>query len=324
MTVRDDMTVTEPRLREDSVKAPGLRAKDLVRLVRPRQWPKNLVAVPLSLAGGAYWNWHTLSRMAWAVALFTLAASIVYVINDVADRERDRLHPVKRARPVASGRVSVPVAVALAVLLTTALSALTVLGPWRLAWPVAGYLVLNLLYSHLLKHIALVDVFVVAAGFALRVILGSLAGGIPLSVWLVLAVYAASVMISLGKRRQELGLGPAADRHRPTLEGYSRPFVDQMVMVTAVVAVLAYSGFLRSDAAQPFGQVALLLTMPFVLYGLFRYLQILITEGGGGDPTETLLRDRKVVTSALLCIGCLAFTSVLAGHPGLVGALPTR
>ncbi|MFD5157557.1 decaprenyl-phosphate phosphoribosyltransferase [Streptomyces hawaiiensis] len=317
------MTVTEPRLREPSV-TPGLRAKDLVLLLRPRQWPKNLVAVPLSLAGGAYWNWHTLSHMAWAVALFTLAASAVYMINDIADRERDRLHPVKRARPIASGRVPVPLAVALAAVLTAALAALAALGPWKLAWPVAVYLVLNVLYSHRLKHIALVDVFVVAAGFALRVILGSLAGGIPLSVWLVLSVYAASVMISLGKRRHELDLGAVADRHRPTLEGYSRPFLDQMVIVTAVVAVLGYAGFLRGDAAQPFGQMAMLLTMPFVLYGLFRYLQIVIAEGGGGDPTETLLRDRRVVVSALLCCACLALTSLLAGHPELTGGLPSR
>ncbi|GGZ79321.1 decaprenyl-phosphate phosphoribosyltransferase [Streptomyces echinoruber] len=317
------MTVTEPRLHDRSTSS-GLRTGDLLRLVRPRQWPKNLVAVTLPLIGGEHWSRHTLPRMAWAVALFTLAASVVYVINDLADRERDRLHPVKRARPIASGRVSVPVAIAWAALLTAASAALAALGPWPLAWPVAAYVVLNLLYSHLLKHIALVDVFVVAAGFALRVVLGSLADGIPLSVWLVLAVYAASVMISLGKRRQELDLGTAADRHRPTLEGYSRPFVDQMVVVTAVVAVLGYAGFLHGDAAQPFGQVALLTTMPFVLYGLFRYLQIVISEGGGGDPAETLLRDRRVVVSALLCFGCLAFTSVLAGHQELVGGLQGR
>ncbi|MFF0384944.1 UbiA prenyltransferase family protein [Streptomyces sp. NPDC004286] len=316
------MTVTEPRLREPSTRR-GLRAKDLV-LLRPRQWPKNLVAVALPLVGGSYWTWHTLSRMAWAVALFTLSASVVYVINDTADRHRDRLHPVKRTRPIASGRVSVPVAMTLAAVLAAALAALTALGPWRLAWPVGVYLVLNVLYSHKLKHIPLVDVFVVAAGFALRVVMGFLAGGIPLSVWLVLGVYAASVMVSLGKRRHELDLGAVADLHRPTLEGYSRPFVDQMVMVTAVVALLGYAGFLRSDAPQPFGQVALLLTMPFVLYGLFRYLQIVITEGGGGDPTETLLRDRRVVISALLCCCCLAFTSLLSGHPELVGGLPSR
>lgn len=317
------MTVTEPRLREPAAR-PGMRPKDLVLLLRPRQWPKNLLAVALPLAGGAYWTWHTLSHMAWAVAVFTLAASAVYVINDMADRERDRLHPVKRARPIASGRVSVPVAIAMAVVLTAALAALAAAGPWRLAWPVALYLVLNLLYSHVLKHIALVDVFVVAAGFALRVVFGFLAGGIPLSVWLVLGVYAASVMISLGKRRQELDLGTLADRHRPTLEGYSRPFVDQTVIVTAVFALLGYAGFLRSDAAQPFGQLALLLTMPFVLYGLFRYLQIVIMEGGGGNPTETLLRDRRVVISVLLCCGCLVVTSQLAGHPALVGGLPSR
>ncbi|MEV2217458.1 UbiA prenyltransferase family protein [Streptomyces sp. NPDC050997] len=317
------MTVTEPRLRDPSAR-PGMRAKDLVLLVRPHQWPKNLVAVALPLVGGVSWTWYRLSHMAWAVALFTLAASIVYVINDTADRERDRLHPVKRARPIAAGRVSVSVAIASAVVLTAALAVLAAMGPWRLTWPVAVYLVLNVFYSHRLKHIPLVDVFVVAAGFALRVVLGFLAGGIPLSVWLVLGVYAASAMISLGKRRHELDLGAVADRHRPTLEGYSRPFVEQMAIVTAVVAVLGYAGFLRSDATQPFGQVALLLTMPFVLYGLLRYLQIVITEGGGGDPTKTLLRDRRVVISAVLCCGCLAFTSVLAGHPEFVGGLPSR
>ncbi|MEU6808265.1 UbiA prenyltransferase family protein [Streptomyces sp. NPDC046831] len=314
---------TEPRLSPPAA-AQGMRARDLVRLLRPRQWPKNVVAVGLPLVGGAHWNWHTASRMTWAVGLFVLASSVVYVVNDVADRERDRLHPVKRARPIASGRVSVRVAVLCAVLLSAALVAVTAAGPWRTAWPIAAYLVLNVLYSHRLKHISLVDVFVVAAGFALRVVMGALAGGIPVSVWLVLSVYAASVMLSLGKRRHELGLGAGAGRHRPTLEGYSRPLLDQAVLVSAGVAMLGYTCFLRNDAAQPFGQVALLLTMPFVLYGLFRYLQIVMMEGGGGDPAETLLRDRRVVMSALLCCACLALTSLLSAHPALVSGFPSR
>ncbi|MER7836889.1 UbiA prenyltransferase family protein [Streptomyces sp. NPDC096040] len=318
------MTFTaEPRLREPTAARTG-RARDLLRLLRPRQWPKNVVAVSLSLAGGGHWNWYTLSRTGWAIGVFVLASSIVYVVNDVADRERDRLHPVKRSRPIAAGRVSVRRALLCAVVLAAALAALAAVGPWRTAWPVVGYVVLNVLYSHRLKHIALVDVFVVAAGFALRVVMGALAGGVPLSVWLVLSVYAASVMLSLGKRRHELELGAGAGRHRPTLEGYSRPLLDQAVLVSAGVAMLGYTCFLRSDATQPFGQVALLLTIPFVLYGLFRYLQIVMVEGGGGDPAETLLRDRPVVVSALLCCACLALTMLLSAHPGLVAGLPSH
>lgn len=272
---------------------------DLTTLLRPQQWTKNLLAVPLALLDAPAWTAATVGRVGWAVLLFTLASSLVYVVNDVADRHLDRGHPGKRSRPVASGRISPTLAWTIAAVLTGLLGTAVVVGPDIAWWPLAGYLVLNLAYSRWLKHVPLVDISVVAAGFVLRVLLGYAATGGPVSAWLLTTVFATCLLLILGKRRQELAVDGAA--HRPALRGYNLGLADQLITVNATVAVLGFLLYLNSEAPVGAHRDALLLAaVPLTLFGISRYLQAVLVRRGGGDPVRTLLRDRLILTTAAL------------------------
>ncbi|MBT8224007.1 MAG: decaprenyl-phosphate phosphoribosyltransferase [Dactylosporangium sp.] len=314
------ITVFPPGLEHESTAEPYTRADRVVALfqaLRPRQWSKNLIAVPLSTIGTVSLTGSLISRLAWAVALFILSSSLVYILNDVHDRHRDRLHPAKLHRPIASGRVSVRAAWLFAALLGVALIGLTAIGPWRTAWVVAGYLLLNLAYTRWFKHKAIVDVIIVATGFVLRVMFGAIAAGVAVSNWLILAIFSFSLLMCLGKRRHELGLGTGdPTNHRPALMAYSPEFVNSLMVLASGLGFGSYASYLCTDTiSQPFGQILFLLSMPLTIFGLFRYIQILVIDGGGGDPTETLLRDRSIVIAALLgacCVPLAAFLSTTA------------
>ncbi|MFJ5987360.1 UbiA prenyltransferase family protein [Lentzea sp. NPDC092896] len=295
---------------------------EVVSLVRLRQWPKNVFATALPLVGGGWTVTPTLVRTGWAVLVFTCCSALIYVVNDLLDRERDRMHPVKRFRPIASGRVSVRGALALNTAIAAVLVAVLAAGPWRTAWPAGIYLVTSVSYSLWLKHIPIVDVFVVASGFVLRVLFGAVVAGLALSNWLLLGVLSVSLLLSIGKRRAELAVaGETALLHRPSLRAYSTHFADQLTQLTAVLTMISFVGYLRSSAVtQPFGEIALLLCTPFVLFGLFRYVQILSVEGGGGNPTRILVRDRGMVASGLLAVAGVAAAALLTSSPALVEA----
>lgn len=270
-----------------------------LRLLRPGQWPKNLL-VPLPLLGPA-WHWETAGRVALATAAFVVASSLVYVVNDLADVERDRRHPVKRHRPLPSGQVSFRTAVLLAVALAGLLAvAATLLGP-AASWPLLGYLVLNAAYSWKLKHFPLLDIFLVATGFVLRLLGGYQASGHPVSDWLVLAVLAACLVLILGKRRRELAVSGTG--HRPALVGYSAHFVDLVLALCSALALIAYVLHVQTDPALPGAAAAL--TAPCALFALFRYLQVVVLHGEGGDPVRTLLRDPFMIADSLLWSGLL-------------------
>jgi len=271
----------------------------LIALLRLGQWPKNLLVVPLALLGTA-WNPAAFGRIGLAVAAFTVASSLVYVLNDIADRKRDRLHPVKRHRALASGQVGVPAAVLLAVLLVVPLIALvTALTP-RHAWPVLVYLVLNAAYSWKLKHLPLLDVFCVATGFVLRLLGGYEATGYPVAGWLVLCVLALCLLLILGKRRHEMSHGGA--RHRPALSGYSTSFLDHVLVLCSVLTVVTYLLFVRTETW--LGPAALL-TAPCAMLALFRYLQIVIVQSQGGNPVHILLRDPVMIANSSVWGGLL-------------------
>ncbi|MDG4770745.1 UbiA prenyltransferase family protein [Solwaraspora sp. WMMD792] len=287
---------------------------DLAALTRPQQWPKNLLAVPIALLDAPVWTAAALGRVGWAVLLFTLASSLVYVVNDVADRRLDAGHPSKRSRPVASGRVSAATAWVFAATLTAALAAGVVAGPTLAWWPVAGYLVLNLAYSRWLKHVPLVDICVVAAGFVLRVLLGYAATAGPVSAWLLTTVFATCLLLILGKRRQELAVDGAA--HRPALRGYNLNLADQLLTVNATVAVIGFLLYLHSDAPVGVYRNALLLSaVPLVLFGISRYLQAVLVRRGGGDPVRTVLRDRLIVVAAALLAASVGIALLAAQYP---------
>ncbi|WP_405507198.1 UbiA prenyltransferase family protein [Streptomyces cyaneofuscatus] len=273
--------------------------RDLLALVRPGQWVKNLAVVPLALLDVRPWHLGAFGQIGWAVLGFTLASALVYVVNDLADRERDRLHPVKRNRPIASGRVSTTAATVLAGLIAASLTCWAVAGPAWLWWPTALYLALSVAYSQGLKHVPLVDAFIVASGFVLRLVQGALLVGGRISEWLALCVFALCLMLALGKRRHEMTAAGRA--HRPALRGYTLAFLDHLVVLVAVLTAVSYVLYLRDDAALAAGaSFVTLLSAPCAVFGLARYLQLLLVEEGGANPVHVLFRDRATLVNATL------------------------
>lgn len=294
---------------------PGVLA-DLVTLARPLHAMKSLLLVPIALIGVPHVTGASVVVVAWAAVTFIVAAACVYVGNDLADRDRDRHHPVKRERPIAAGRISVRAGLLYCATLLALLGALVRLAPGGPYWPVLAYLVLNVAYSRGLKHVPLLDIGVVALGFVLRILQGYVALDEPVSAWLVVAVLSVSLLLLTGKRRHELLAAGTA--HRPALRGYSVELINQLLPLTGVLSVVAGLIYLATDA--PFGsyhQVAVLLSAPFALFALFRYLQVLVVNGGGGDPVRVLLRDRAMVVAGLLWAGALTAALVLAHRHGV-------
>jgi decaprenyl-phosphate phosphoribosyltransferase len=286
--------------------------RDLVSLVRPGQWAKNLLAVSVPLFDLDVWSLAGVWRVLWAIAAFTVASTIVYVVNDIVDRERDRGHPTKRHRPIAAGRIPVPAAVLLLFGQLGLLAGMLSLQSWSLSWPILAYLALTTCYSTVLKHVPLVDVFVVAAGFGLRVMQGYVVLDAEVSGWLLICVFSLCLLLTVGKRRQELTATEGA--HRPALRGYTVALTDQLMVLSAVLAAGAYLLYVRTEA--PLGAYSVqagVLTAPLALFGLFRYLQLVLVHNGGDDPVRLLLRDPALVVNSLLLVG-LSGGFLIAAH----------
>ena len=269
--------------------------------MRPRQWAKNLFVFAGLLFAQKLFT-PLAARAVAAFALFCALSGAMYVLNDVADREKDRLHPRKRERPVASGRLSVPTAVAAAlVLLALALGASLAIS-WPFAAVAAAYAILLTSYSVWLKHVVLVDVLVVAIGFVLRAVGGAVAIDVEISGWLLICTILLALFLALGKRRHEyLALGSEAHRHRPILAEYSAGLLDQMIAVVTASTVTAYALYTMSlETVAKFHTHLLPVTLPFVLYGIFRYLYLLYRKQLGGNPSELFLNDAPLLVNAFL------------------------
>jgi decaprenyl-phosphate phosphoribosyltransferase len=273
--------------------------RDVISLMRPGQWVKNPLVVSVALLDLDVWRPVSLWRIGWAILALTIASSIIYIINDIVDRGRDRGHPTKRHRPIAAGRVSVPAAVALAAVLFGLLAAVLSVQPWDRCWPVAVYLLFATAYSAGLKHVPLVDIFVVATGFGLRLMLGYLAVGAEVSGWLLTSVFSLCLLLTVGKRRQELTSTGGA--HRPALRGYSLPLIDQLTVLSAVLSAGSYLLYLRMEAPLgTYGLAAAVVSAPLALFALFRYLQLVLVNGDGENPARLLMRDPALVVNSLL------------------------
>ncbi|HKB30060.1 MAG TPA: UbiA prenyltransferase family protein [Streptosporangiaceae bacterium] len=291
--------------------------RDVVALARPLHAAKSLLLVPVALAVDPHsWSVAALARVGWAVVAFVLASACIYVGNDIADRRRDMLHPAKRHRPIAAGRIPVAGGYLYCAALAGAVGWLAVAAPGGPYWPVLVYVVLNVAYSRVLKHIALIDVCVVALGFVLRVVQGYVAARTPVSGWLIVAVFSVSLSLVIGKRRQELlQNGPA---HRPALRGYSVELANQLLLITCVLSLVAGLIYLRTEA--PFGhdgQAAMLVSTPFALFALFRYLKMLYVDRCGSDPVRVLLGDRTMVGTCVLWAAALGATLAFASFGGI-------
>jgi 4-hydroxybenzoate polyprenyltransferase len=243
-----------------------------------------------------------LLRSLLAFALFCALSGAVYLVNDVADVERDRLHPVKRGRPVASGELAARTAVMIALGLGLAtLGGSWLLGPAFLICA-AGYLALNLLYSFWLKEVVIVDVLSVSLGFVIRAVAGGVAIGVAVSDWLLICTVLFALFLSLSKRRHELtSLSGAAPDHRAILAEYSPYLLDQMIGVVTASCLMAYAFYTTAEETrQKFQTDRLAWTIPFVLYGIFRYLYLVHQKEKGGSPTDVLLTDRPLLLDVAL------------------------
>ncbi|MBK7594810.1 MAG: decaprenyl-phosphate phosphoribosyltransferase [Gemmatimonadetes bacterium] len=271
------------------------------RLLRPSHWTKNLfVLAPLLFSGRAREVDVAISA-GLAFVAFCLAASSVYAFNDVLDRDADRRHPTKRLRPVAAGQITTRQAMGVSGLLAVLALLLAQQAHWQTAGWVGLYLGLNLLYSFGLKRVVLLDVFAIASFFVLRLLAGAAAVAVAPSVWLLLCGGLLALYLGFAKRRHELSaLGDASATHRSVLAQYSAPFLDQISSVLLAVTIVSYLMYsLTSDTARRVGTEELSYGIPFVLYGVFRYLY-LVHQRDQGTPTETVLSDRWLLATVAL------------------------
>lgn len=286
----------------------------LVVSLRPAQWTKNLFVFGALLFGQrgaspAFLDPVAIAHALAAFAVFCALSGVVYLINDVADRDNDRLHPVKRYRPIAAGAVSPSLAIATAVVLGIgALAAAYALRP-SFALVAVTYILLQFLYSGALKHMVILDVIALATGFVLRAAGGALAIDVPISHWLYILIMLLALFLALSKRRHELVLlADGATGHRPILQEYSPYLLDQMIGVVTASTLVSYVVYTVSpETVQKFHTDYLGITLVFPLYGIFRYLYLVHQKEGGGSPSDMLQNDRPL----LACVALWA-TSVAA------------
>ena len=282
----------------------------LLRSMRPTQWAKNIFVFAALVFDQKLLAPAPFLRTLAGFGLFCLASSVVYLVNDVADRESDRRHPTKRNRPIAAGIVPARVAVGVA----AAMAGVALVGGFKLGAAfgliLAGFLALNLLYSFWLKHVPIIDVFIVAAGFVLRVGAGvSLIVVTRFSPWLYVCTTLLALYIGFGKRRAELVLVSAASNStRRVLDGYTISFLDQLIVIVSATTIVAYSLYTFSAENLPQNHT-MMLTIPFVIYGIFRYLYLIHVENSGGAPEELVLKDRPLMGT--LALWGLASVAVL-------------
>ena len=291
----------------------------VLRAVRPRQWPKNLI-VFMALVFSIDDKWQLSEPSSWfdllawtalAFVLFCLVSSADYLVNDVVDREHDRQHPRKRKRPIAAGELSVRAALVWAF----ALAAVAIGGAFAITWSVgaviSGYLALMLAYTFWLKHIVLLDMMVIGAGFVLRAMAGGLAIDVPISPWLYVVTALGALFLVINKRSAEIKLlkeGSAS--HRPILEEYSAELLAQIGALVTASTLIAYGLYTFTAENLPDNN-SMMLTIPFVLYGLLRYLYLVDKHDEGGSPEEVLLRDRPLQVDILLWVATAATVLVV-------------
>lgn len=266
---------------------------ELLRLMRPHQWVKNTFVFTGLLFGHVWHDAHLVMQVVFAFAAFCLVSSAIYIVNDLVDVEQDRQHPAKRLRPLAAGRVSLAIAGPFALLVgATGLGLAYAAGPVVLVILIA-YALMNIAYSLWLKHVVILDVFIIAAGFMLRILVGTLGVGIPPSQWLLLCGLMVTLFLGFSKRRAEIiALNEEGGAHRKVLQHYSPLLLDKMIGITAAGLIMSYSLYtMNAETIRIHGTANLIYTVPFVMYGVFRYIYLLHHQSRGGDPSHDLVRD---------------------------------
>jgi 4-hydroxybenzoate polyprenyltransferase len=276
--------------------------KALILLLRPAHWVKNVFVLAPLVFAQKLTDPEAVRLALLAFIAFCLASSAVYIFNDIRDRAEDRLHPLKRNRPLAAGTVSVQLAAVLAIAMAAGALGIAVgLGTGFLL-VLTTYLVLNQLYSLGLKHVVILDVMIVSLGFVLRVIAGGLAIDVRVSAWLLLCTFFVALFLAFSKRRHELMLlANEASEQRPVLSHYSAAFLDQMINVVTASTVVAYAMYsISPETIEKFHTRYLIYTIPMVLFGIFRYLYLIYQRQTGRNPTEAILRDPPFMINILV------------------------
>ncbi len=277
--------------------------KALIREMRPKQWLKNGVIFAALVFDRQLGPSHleAVLRTLAGFGVFCLLSGVVYIINDIADIEADRQHPKKRSRPIASGELSVQSAILSSCVILAVITPISIWLSPQFALVALAYFVLNVAYSRWLKHVVLIDVIAIALGFVLRVAAGvTLIQVTRFSPWLYICMTLGALFIGFGKRRAELVLlAQDANSHRKVLDGYTLPFLDQCILIVSSTTIMAYSLYTFSAPNLPENHI-MMLTVPFVLYGVFRYLYINQVENQGGAPEDVILSDRPLQVTVLL------------------------
>jgi 4-hydroxybenzoate polyprenyltransferase len=266
------------------------------------QWAKNLFVLAPLVFGHLLGDPTVVGRAFLALFAFCCAASTIYLINDIRDREEDRNHPLKRLRPLAAGTLPVGVAIAAAVVLGGAALALAVLLGRPFLATLGIYMTLSLLYTHWFKHMVILDVMCISLGFVLRVLAGAAATDITVSRWLFLCTIFLALFLAFSKRRHEITLlAGAASGQRRVLDHYSPAFLDQMINVVTASSVVSYALYsVAPETVAKYGTQDLVYTIPLVLYGIFRYLYLMYQSPGARNPTEAILRDPPFLINMVL------------------------
>ncbi|MCM8749191.1 decaprenyl-phosphate phosphoribosyltransferase [Thermomicrobiaceae bacterium CFH 74404] len=295
------------RSRVLSLEATAARWVDLLVSLRPRQWIKNAVVFAPLVFGGLLTDWHALLRATVAMLAFCAAGSALYLFNDWHDAEADRQHPLKRYRPIAAGRIGAStVRLSIGILLVVAVVSSVLIGPKLLA-VLGAYVMLIGLYTLVLKHLVLIDVLAIAGGFVLRAVAGAVAVQVPLSPWLYVCTVLLALFLGFAKRRHEMVLlEQQAANHRRNLDDYTVPLLDALLTVTAAATLMAYSLYTFSAPNLPDNH-AMMMTIPFVIYGMFRYLYLVYRREQGGVPEQVLLTDLPLLTA----IGLWGLTAII-------------
>ena len=286
-----------------------MTARDVLQLLRPHHWVKNGFVLAGLLFGHAWDRPGYVTAALAATLAFCLASSAVYAFNDALDAQRDREHPDKNGRPVARGAISFAAAHGIAAVLAAAALGIGAWTGWQVAATAGAYLALNAAYSLGLKHVPVLDVFAIAAGFMLRLLAGTWGIGIEPSRWLLACGFLLTLFLGFAKRRAELErLADDAGQHRAVLESYTLAFLDKAVFACVVGMVVTYGLYtVSAETVALHGTEQLIWTLPWVLLGSFRYLFRLHFRGGGGDPTLELLRDPLLAASALGWVATVAW-----------------
>lgn len=282
--------------------------KNIITLLRPHQYIKNLfIFAPLLFA--FHFESQSVYSSIYAFILFSITASSIYIFNDLLDVEEDKKHPSKKNRPLASGSVSANSAKSIMLLLSGTSFVLSALFSMELFFVLLLYFILNVLYSYKLKHIAIVDIFIISTGFVLRLFAGALVTDIPLSMWIIIITFLLAIFLSLAKRRDDVLLSLEGKETRKNIDGYNLEFVNAAMVLMSGVVIVSYLQYsVSTDVIERLGTSYLYLTTFFVVLGILRYMQITFVEEQSGSPTKIVLNDRFLQITILLWI--LSFVGI--------------